>query len=285
MSRNGQQQSINVSLKKFDMSNVKKGSIVVMIAKRRSGKSWLIKDLLYYHRDIPLGMVICPTEQSNPFYGDIMPKLFIHDEYTPDIVANFCKRQKIVSKKFKQQLNTYGRSNIDPNAFYIMDDCMFDLSWLKDINIRGMFMNGRHANITAVFALQDSLGLGPALRGQIDYVFLLQENRTNFRRRIYEHYAGMFPTFEAFSRVFDNCTENFECMVIDQTVRSNKLEDCVFWYKADQHPPFKLGAPEIWAIYSQNYNEDEDNVDDDEGMSMDSYHGSKKTPNIIVKKY
>lgn len=277
------QQQINIQLNKFNMSNVKKGSIVVMIAKRRSGKSWLIKDLLYYHRDIPLGMVICPTEASNPFYSEILPKIFIYDEYTPEIVDSFCKRQRIVSTKYKKQIATYGHSNLDPNAFYIMDDCMFDISWLKDVNIRGLFMNGRHNNTTAIFALQDSLGLGPALRGQIDYVFLLQENRTNFRRRIYEHYAGMFPTFEIFCRVFDQCTENYECMVIDQTVRSNKLEDCVFWYKADQHPPFKLGSPDIWTYYSQNYTEEDENIDGDDGTALGDYH-KKNAPNINVKK-
>jgi hypothetical protein len=39
----------------------------------------------------------------------------------------------------------------------------------------------------------------------------------------------------------------------------------VFWYKADNHPPFKMGAPEFWQHHSNNYSEkgaeDEDEID------------------------
>jgi hypothetical protein len=45
----------------------------------------------------------------------------------------------------------------------------------------------------------------------------------------------------------DQCTENFECLVICNNVSSNKLEDQVFWYKAADHPPFKLCDQSLWA--------------------------------------
>jgi hypothetical protein len=45
----------------------------------------------------------------------------------------------------------------------------------------------------------------------------------------------------------DQCTENFECLVICNNVSSNKLEDQVFWYKASDHPPFKLCDQSLWA--------------------------------------
>ncbi len=64
----------------------------------------------------------------------------------------------------------------------------------------------------------------------------------------------MFPTFEIFAQVMDQCTENFECLVIDNTTKSNKIEDMVFWYKADDHPPFKIGAPSFWEYHNNNAN-------------------------------
>ena len=51
----------NLNLKKFDMSKIGNGSIVVMIGKRNTGKSFLVKDLLYYKRDVPIGTVISAT--------------------------------------------------------------------------------------------------------------------------------------------------------------------------------------------------------------------------------
>ena len=68
----------------------------VFIGKRETGKSFLVKDLLYHHRDLPVGTVISGTEAANKFYGDIVPSLFIHDEYSPEIINNVLKRQKML---------------------------------------------------------------------------------------------------------------------------------------------------------------------------------------------
>lgn len=253
----------NINLRKFDMSKVGKGSVIVMIGKRNTGKSFLVKDLLYYKRDVPIGVVISATESANCFYGDMMPKLFIHDEYNTEIVNNLVKRQKIAITKIQQQMAQYGKSNIDPHAFLILDDLMYDTSWLRDQVIRSLFMNGRHYKMMFVITMQYSLGIPPALRSNVDYVFILRENYVSNRRRLYEHYAGMFPTFEIFCQVMNQCTENYDCLVIDNTCKSNKIEDMVFWYHADEHPPFKLGSPEFWQHHSNNYNDSGDKEEDE----------------------
>ena len=93
----------SLNLKKFDMNKIGKGSVVVIIGKRNTGKSYLTKDLLWYKRDIPIGTVISGTEGANQFYSKIVPPLFIHDEFSPEIVANSLKRQKLVVAKMKEQ--------------------------------------------------------------------------------------------------------------------------------------------------------------------------------------
>ena len=90
---------MSIQLKKFDMSSIKPDKVVVLIGKRETGKSFLCKDLLYYHRNIPVGTVISGTESANCFYGNIIPSIFIHDEYTPEIIKNLLKRQKTVKKQ------------------------------------------------------------------------------------------------------------------------------------------------------------------------------------------
>ena len=97
------------------------------------------------------------------------------------------------------------------------------------------------------------MGIPPNLRTNIDYVFILRENIVQNRKRIYECYAGMFPTFEIFCQVMDQTTENFSCLVIHNNSKSNKLEDQVFWYKAETHPPFKMGSTELWNFHKENY--------------------------------
>ena len=272
----------SLNLKKFDMNSIGKGSICVMLGKRRTGKSVLTKDLLYYKQDIPIGTVISATENANKFYSSIVPPLFIHDEYSPEIIANTVKRQKLVIDKMNEQETQFGKSNIDPFSFIILDDCLYDNAWTKDKNIRLYFMNGRHYKTLLIITSQYSLGIPPILRCNIDYVFILRENIVSNRKRLYDNYAGMFPSFDVFCQVMDQCTENYECLVIDNTTQSNKIEDQVFWYKADKHPKFTLGSPEFWNHHSSNFKDHTFNDPDEE---FDLNIGKKRnTPTINVHK-
>ena len=216
---------MTLELKKFDMRNISfkpnenKGPVVVLIGRRDTGKSFLVKDLLFNHQDIPIGTVISGTESGNNFYSDHVPKLFIHDEYNTAIIENILKRQKGVLKEINKEQQQYGRSSIDPRAFVILDDCLFDASWTKDKIMRLLFMNGRHWKIMLVITMQYPLGIPPNLRTNIDYVFILREPYITNRKRIYENYAGMFPTFESFCQVMDQCTENYECLVINNNAK------------------------------------------------------------------
>jgi hypothetical protein len=276
---------MTLELKKFDMKSISfkpnenKGPVVVLIGKRDTGKSFLVRDLLYYQQDIPIGTVISGTEEGNGFYGKMVPKLFVHNEYNTAIIENILKRQRTVLKQIKKEMETYKRSTIDPRAFVILDDCLYDATWTRDKMMRLLFMNGRHWKIMLIITMQYPLGIPPTLRTNIDYVFILRENYIANRKRIYENYAGMFPTFESFCQVMDQCTENYECLVINNNSKSNKLQDQVFWYKAENHNDFRLGSKEFWELSKGM-------KDDDEEEAYDPNSSKKRGagPRISVKK-
>ena len=276
---------MNLELKKFDISTIGSDKVCVFIGKRETGKSFLVKDLLYYHKNLPIGTVISGTEGANQFYSKMVPSLFIHEEYSSLVISNALKRQKLVVKKKMKEEQSYGKSNINPSAFLILDDCLYDTSWVKDPNVRSLFMNGRHYKILFIITMQYALGIPPNLRTNIDYVFILRENYVSNRRKLYEHYAGMFPTFEIFCQVMDQCTEDFNCLVINNNAKSNKLEEQVFWYKASTHNDFKIGAQEFWKHHSNNYNSGYDSQEEDEPFDLAySHQKRKKGPTINVKK-
>jgi hypothetical protein len=275
----------SLELKKFDMktvsfkSNESTAPVIVLIGKRGTGKTFLVKDLLYYQQDVPIGVVISGTEEGNGFYAKLVPKLFIHNEYNTSIIENILKRQKSVLKQIKKEIESYKRSTIDARAFVILDDCLYDGSWTRDKMMRLLFMNGRHWKIMLIITMQYPLGIPPSLRTNIDYIFILRENYIANRKRIYENYAGMFPTFESFCQVMDQCTENYECLVINNTTKSNKLQEQVFWYKADAHNDFKLGSKEFWEL-SKDINSD----DEEERFDPSNTKKRGQGPKISVKK-
>lgn len=274
---------MNLELKKFDMKkitfkpNENQGPVIVLIGRRDTGKSFLVRDLLYYHQDIPIGTVISGTEAGNGFYGKMVPKLFIHDEYNSAIIENILKRQKMVVRQLKKETEAYGRSTIDPRTFVILDDCLYDNTWARDKLMRLLFMNGRHWKLMLVITMQYPLGVPPNLRTNIDYTFILREPYIANRKRIYENFAGMFPTFESFCQVMDQCTENYECLVVSNNAKSNRLEDQIFWYKASGHGDFKLGSKEFWDM-------SKDIASDDEDENPFDPKAGRKGPAINVKK-
>ncbi len=272
-------QSLNI--KKFDMKMIPQDAVVVFIGRRRTGKSTLVRDLLYHHQNMPLGTVISGTEESNSFYGKMIPPLFIHNEFNPTILANFVKRQRMVVAKMTKDASEGRQTRMDPRAFLILDDCMYDDSWTQDKNIRYLFMNGRHAKVFFLITMQYPLGIQPALRTNVDYVFILREPYQTNRERIYKNYGAAFPSFEFFCQVMDQCTQNYECLVINNNTQSSKLDDCVFWYKAEMHGDFRLGAPEFWRMSAEHYHEQE-------GLGGDSYDPAAarrlKGPQIQVRK-
>ena len=275
---------MTLELKKFNMSVISfksdenKGPVIVLIGRRDTGKSFLVRDLLFHHVNIPIGTVISGTEAGNGFYSEHIPKLFIHDEYKTSIIENILKRQKVVIRQANKQIEIYKKSKIDARAFVILDDCLYDNGWSRDKMMRLLFMNGRHWKVMLIITMQYPLGIPPTLRTNIDYVFILREPYIANRKRIYENYAGMFPTFESFCQVMDQCTENFECLVIDNNVKSNKLQEQIFWYKAQKRNDFKLCSKEFWEM-SKNLTSD----DEEENYNPDSYK-KKNIQKINIKK-
>jgi hypothetical protein len=227
----------------------RKSPMMVVIGKKDTGKSFLVRDILANTQSyFPVGTVISGTELANEFFQHMVPSKLIHDKYRPEIVQNVIKRQLgIKTARNTDKKSRGGNSSIDPRAFLILDDCLYDNTWINQESTRYIFMNGRHIDMMTIITMQYPLGISPNLRTNVDFIFILRENITRNRRIIYENYAGMFPTYEMFSQFMDQCTEDFNCLVICNGIQSNKLEDQVFWYKASDHPPFKLCDDSLWA--------------------------------------
>jgi hypothetical protein len=246
-----------LNLKRFSLADIPDGAVCVIIGKRKVGKSFLLRDILYHKRDFPIGQVICGSENVNPFYSDFIPPIFIHSEYSADVVSKFMKRQmdmKIKTAGDRNNPKSKRYSKLDPRGFLVMDDVSYDTSWLRDRCIREIFMNGRHLAINYFLIQHYPLGIKPDLRTNIDYVFIMRENNTANRKRLYENYAGVFPDFKSFCETMDEVTTDYGCMVINNGSKSNNIEDIVYWYKADDHEPFKMCDSSAWRYNNANIN-------------------------------
>jgi hypothetical protein len=81
----------------------------------------------------------------------------------------------------------------------------------------------------------------------------LRENIIQNQEKIYKNFFGIFPQFSIFQDVMNACTEGYDCLVLDNTSKSNNIQDCVFWYRAKPNRKFKIGSKELWNYSAKNY--------------------------------
>jgi hypothetical protein len=217
------------------------------------------------------------TEESNEHYQQFIPDSFIYGQYEPAVIEKVINHQQGVIKKLNQTQKEDFKTP-DNSVFMVLDDCMFDNKWTRDKNMRCVFMNGRHYRIFFMLAMQYCMDLPPALRANIDYLFILKENIIQNREKIYKNFFGIFPTFDSFNEVLNQCTQNYECLVLDNSSTSSKIEDVVFWYKAKVGRKFKIGSPELWAHHDRNYNPKHD-----EPKEPLKSKKSKESPLTVIK--
>lgn len=213
------------------------GSKIVVIGKGGTGKTTLIKSILYHKKHIfPMALVISGTEESNhSFSRNICPD-YIYDTYDEDLITNFITRQKAAKKHLK-----------NPWSVLILDDCTDDPKIFNRKIQLDLYKNGRHYNMLYILALQYCSDIKPAIRTNIDGVFILRDPLVTNRKKIWENYASIIPTLPLFCKLMDSLTEDYCSMFIDNTSKSNNWEECVYYYKPSIiKKPWKFGSDLMW---------------------------------------
>lgn len=227
-------------INRFDLSRLTPNRTIVAIGKRGSGKSVLLRDILYRYRDIPYVIVFSATEDCNSTYTGIVSELFIHTEFSESVLQNVIARQKQIAMQSPDKLAS--------NGVLVVFDDMGYTNFLKSKSLKQLFYNGRHSHITCVLSVQYSLDIPAGIRPNIDIVFCFKENMKKSRERLYQYFFGMFDSIKVFERALDACTNDYKCMVLFNCTPSTKIEDTVFFYKATvrDNSSFQCGSSGVW---------------------------------------
>lgn len=242
---------VGIKLDKFKMSWIGDNKIIVMIGPRGRGKSTIILDYLYHNQDIPFTTCISPSDIYNHTFTPYIPSRFIYAKYTPTLLENYLHRQQTLKSQKKKAEMGYGDlryKDVDCRGLLVMDDCLADnKGWKTDPSLRWIFFNGRHADVTYILTMQYQVGIPPEFRVNIDWVFLLRDAKKQEKEKLYKYYAGIFPSFDMFDQIFMKCTKNKCCLVVHSLSESDRIEDQVFWFKAEQHTDnFRICYDEFW---------------------------------------
>lgn len=224
-----------IQIRKFEIEHLRTNSNILIIGKPKTGKSTLVKNILFHHRHVPAGTIMLGSESDACYYNDIVPDIYM-GKYNEETVHQIIKCQK----DFKH------KNLLESSAFLVMDDCVYDI---RDENLSCLLRNGGNLNLLFLLTMQYCIDTPLDLRNCFDYIFIMREQIHQYKRKMWEYYAEIFPTFSMFSQVLDAVTENYACLVIDNKCMSNKMEDIVFWYRAEQiNVPFRVGSKSFWNM-------------------------------------
>lgn len=250
---------MKLKIRKFDASTMKKDAVILLLGRRGTGKTTLIKDLMYHMRNkLDFGVAMSPTEETTEALSSFVPQSCIYNTFSNAALGVLLElqRQQVKRGRFK-------------NVYVLLDDCMYDKKVMASLHMRELFMNGRHRKIFFINSVQYMMDMPAALRSQVDYVFALKENIISSREKLWKFFFGMFEDFRDFNKVMNSCTQNYECIVMDNTSKTGELTDSIFWYKADPTlPRFQLGQQVFWDLHKRFYHDREATTDGDDGDTV-----------------
>lgn len=255
---------------KFDPSQMKMDRMAIFIGKAGSGKTTLLKDVCYhYAKKCDLCFVLCGTDGSKNFFKEFIPEAFIYDVsiYT---VRKIVKLARLLKEKNKERhilmimddflgydcnedvdLDEEARTRNDANNILLGTNGKEKKkkkqplrSILDDQVFRDIAYNQRQFNFSMFLSVQYCMEMKQHLRSAIAYCFLFQEKIKANKKRLHEYFFSVIEDYRIFSKILYQCTRDYECLVLDNVYNGDKIEDSVYFYKADPNiPNFVIGKP------------------------------------------
>lgn len=212
-------QSSSLRIKRFDPAKIPNTFKALIIGKAHLGKTTLVLDLMK-KKNLGSGIVVNPSESVENKYP-ISESLKILKEYDSNTLRSF--------------VDDLRRKDDKSSNLLVLDGTNNDQLLSTDDSYRFIICYGQSMRCNLIQTEQYPRDLPISIRANIDYFFIFGEKDRNNRQKLCDYYCGIFPTFELFNTILDNCTqESYGCMVFDNYTISDKLEDQVYWYMADQ---------------------------------------------------
>ena len=253
---------IELEISKFDPRILEKrrlnghSPVILFVARRGSGKSTALVDILsYFNNDIPF-VCMSGTEEVNGFYKKYIHEACIYYEFDKNVIENIMEKQKELGSEYERKGEDF-KKHPEHGVGILLDDLSYDKAIMKNKCFSEIFKNGRHTNIITIIVFQYITDIHPSQRDNADYVFVSSQNKKDGVDKLYKYFFGMFDKVADFKKVLDKCTENYGMLVLDNNSRSNRIEDQVFWYRADVNKSFRV-CEKMWPIWNKQLKKEED---------------------------
>jgi hypothetical protein len=195
----------------FDIVN----NIVCLVAKRKSGKSQLMRYIIMKNKHRFNKMyLICPTQAINDFYEEnLFKKENIFENYSDNWVEALMKKMADVNAK-KQS------DNECKHVLLVLDDVCSDTDFHHSKTLKQLATKGRHYKITLFITCQYLYHVPPVFRSNVDFMCIGQINSQGLDILTSEFIAGEM-TKQEFIKLYYKCTSDYGFLLINNNSTKN----------------------------------------------------------------
>jgi len=244
-----------------DIEHLPKSPSIVFFGKRRTGKSFSGRWILYNcFRHIPFGCVFSHTSFDG-FWQQYVPPKFVFQGLPEHKLNALMERQKKLIKKFrKEHPDKEPKDEPSLQAFVILDDVVADrvaMQW--NTNINSLFVEGRHLCITVMITTQHVKGVGPLIRGNMDLVVLQPIFAREARQTLADLYGGYMDR-DMFFQLMDEIVldenlpgstpqepkKHVRTMIVNDFENTTDPQMKFKWLESEDPGPFRMCHPDYW---------------------------------------
>jgi ABC-type dipeptide/oligopeptide/nickel transport system ATPase component len=182
---------------------------VLLIGKRGSGKSVLLKSMLSYYGKTFSKIYVCSgTEEVNKFYSKsgIIPENCIYESYSEEFGTQLIDGLK--------KANSGLELSAKKKCLLILDDCIADTNFHQSKTLKNIFANGRHYSLSLLVTTQHLHSVSPLQRANFDFLFIGQQNSESVEVLCKTYRSGSISKYN-FIHLYDDNTLDFNFFAIN----------------------------------------------------------------------
>jgi hypothetical protein len=183
------------------LPNIDPNHIVMIVARKNSGKTFLIKHLLRdaFSKGLYDWCVCITPTKFNKDYTNILGDKYVFESFDPEQIDAMLNTQESMIKKRKKHLQ----------GLLILDDCLGSVDFTHRVFTK-LFSTNRHFKIGVWVTSQKYKALPPICRGNADKTILLNTVNDTVAKSLHEEYCTpRFPTFRDLQRFCHECNQNY----------------------------------------------------------------------------
>ena len=238
------------------------GFSAVFFGARRSGKTFLIEEVMYRlvtegQRKWDAAFLFSETAMANQTQYKWVSPLYKYDRVDEEVLSRIFKTQERLRHEREKEGGGTEEDKKAGHVLIIADDVISDHRIRHSAIVNKMYTQGRHYKIDVLILSQcigGSAGLPPVVRMNADVVVVFRPRSTRDRELIAEWFLGITDSQTRGTQCERNFMRKvteapFTAMVVDLAKQNvNSLTDYVFSYKADEEgvPFYQVGDPRQW---------------------------------------